>query len=82
MDKQYISDIFVTSFLSSIVIGILAITSVLPVMLKIRDMFYQHRAAGMLDDFPVTLSLGVAEQPFLLICLALFSIIFYFTIGL
>mmetsp|Transcript_24065 Transcript_24065/g.35309 ORF Transcript_24065/g.35309 Transcript_24065/m.35309 type:complete len:399 (-) Transcript_24065:34-1230(-) len=82
MDEQYISGIFSTIFLSFIVIGILAITSVLPVMLKIRDVFYRHRAAGMLDDFPVALSLGVAEQPFLLICSTLFSIIFYFTIGL
>lgn len=51
-------------FLSFIIIGVLAITSVLPVMLKIRDAFYRHEAAGMLNASSVTLALGVVSQTF------------------
>eukprot|EP00980_Cylindrotheca_fusiformis_P012581 scaffold3084_cov144-Cylindrotheca_fusiformis.AAC.29 len=50
------------TFLSFIIIGILSITSVLPVMLKIRDVFYRHRAAGMLENISLGWALGTAEK--------------------
>ena len=43
------SSILSTIFIAFIIFGVLSITTVLPVMQTIRDVFYRHRAAGMLD---------------------------------
>ena len=39
-----------TIFIAFIIIGVLSMTTVLPVMLSIRDMYYRHKAAGMLGE--------------------------------
>lgn len=65
-----------TIFLSFIITGILAITSSLPVMTKIRDMYYRHRDAGMYDSYSMGIALGVAEKPFILCSSVLFCIVF------
>ncbi|KAL9185143.1 LOW QUALITY PROTEIN: hypothetical protein ACHAXT_002920 [Thalassiosira profunda] len=44
-----ITSMLSTIFISFIIIGVLSITSVMPVMLSIRDMFYRHKQAGMLN---------------------------------
>lgn len=77
-----ISSIFATIFISFIIIGVLAINSVLPVMLKLRDSFYRHRSAGMVDSGSVTLALGFAEKWFILLSAVLFCLIFIGTAGL
>ena len=82
MSEQEISSVFSTIFLSFIITGIMAITTVLPVMLKIRNVFYRHRAAGMMDHTSMALALGFAEEGFVLLSSALFCVVFYFTIGL
>lgn len=82
MSEQDISGVFSTIFLSFIIVGILSLTSVLPVMLKIRDVFYRHRAAGMMNHASLTLALAAAEQPFILISSSCFCAVFYFTLGL
>uniref|UniRef100_A0A7S4JUM9 ABC transporter domain-containing protein n=1 Tax=Odontella aurita TaxID=265563 RepID=A0A7S4JUM9_9STRA len=82
MSEQEISGVFSTIFLSFIIVGILSLTSVLPVMLKIRDVFYRHRAAGMMNHWSLTLALAFAEQPFILISGTCFCAVFYFAIGL
>jgi hypothetical protein len=64
------------TFLSFIIIGILSITSVLPVMLSIRDVFYRHRAAGMLDNISLGWALGTAEKWFIVIASLLFCVVF------
>jgi len=63
-------------FLSFIIIGILSITSVLPVMLSIRDVFYRHRAAGMLDNVSLGWALGTAEKWFIVIASFLFCLVY------
>lgn len=63
-------------FISFIITGIMAILSVLPVMTKIRDMFYRHRDAGMYDSFSIGLALGVAEKYFILLSTSLFCVVF------
>jgi ABC-2 type transporter len=65
-----------TVFISFIFTGVLAINSVLPVMLKIRDSFYRHRQAGMLDDVSFALGLGVAEKWFIVVSSFLFCVVF------
>jgi ABC-2 type transporter len=68
-------------FLSFIVTGLMAIVSVLPVMTKIRDMFYRHRDALMYDSASMGLALGVAEQGFLLFSTMIFSTVFLAVTG-
>lgn len=68
-------------FLSFIITGIMAMLSVLPVMTKIRDMFYRHRDSGMYDSISMGLGLGVAEKWFILLSSTLFTIVFLATSG-
>ncbi|KAL3805930.1 hypothetical protein HJC23_007891 [Cyclotella cryptica] len=65
-----------TIFIAFIIIGVLSITSVLPVMLSIRDMYYRHKAAGMLSSSSVARALATAEKRFILIASALFCLVF------
>jgi ABC-type cobalamin/Fe3+-siderophores transport system ATPase subunit len=80
--ETQIGSIFSTIFISFIITGVLAIVSVLPVMLKLRDSFYKHRAAGMVGPNSVALALGVAEKWFIVTSSVLFCIIFLGTSGL
>lgn len=70
------------TFLSFIIIGILSITSVLPVMLGIRDIFYRHRAAGMLDNISLGWALGTAEKWFIVLSSFFFCLVFIGVSGL
>jgi ABC-2 type transporter len=63
-------------FMSFIITGIMAILSVLPVMTRIRDMFYRHRDAGMYDSVSIGLALGVAEKWFIVLSTVLFCVVF------
>lgn len=65
-----------TIFISFIIIGVLSITSVLPVMLNVRDMFYRHKAAQMLGSSSVGRALATAEKRFIIIASFLFCVIF------
>ena len=67
---------FAVIFLSFIIVGIMSIFSVLPVMLSIRDMFYRHRASGMLGSSSVGWALGYSEKGFILLSSSLFTLIF------
>ena len=71
-----------TIFIAFIIIGVLSMTSVLPVMLSIRDMYYRHRAAGMLSSRSVGRALASAEKRFILISSALFCAVFLPTSGI
>lgn len=66
-------------FLSYIIVGILAIVSVLPVMTRVRDMYYRHRAAGMIDSTSLAWALGNSEKWFIILSsftfVAAFSIV-------
>lgn len=72
---------FSVTFLSFIIIGILCITSVLPVMLKIRDVFYKQRAAGMIDDISLGRALAYAEKSFMVLSSFLFCLFYLATAG-
>ena len=71
-----------TLYISFITIGQLSITSILPIMGNIRDMFYRHKASGMLGARSLGISLEWAEWRFILFNSTLFSIIFIGIIGL
>jgi ABC-2 type transporter len=72
---------FSVTFLSFIIIGILCITSVLPVMLAIRDVFYKQRAAGMVDNTALGWALGTAEKWFMILASTLFCLVYLATAG-
>ena len=74
--------VLATIFISFIIIGVLSIVSVLPVMLNVRDMFYRHKAAGMLNYWSLGRALGTAEHRFILIASLLFCIVFIPVSGL
>jgi len=76
-----IKSIISTIFISFIIVGVLSITTVMPVMVKIRDVFYRHRAAGMLDHNSLFWALAYAEMKFIISASFLFCICFYFGIG-
>lgn len=71
-----------TIFIAFIIIGVLSITSVLPVMQSIRDMYYRHKAAGMLNSRSVGRSLATAEKKFILFSSLLFCAVFIPTSGI
>jgi len=77
-----ITSVLATIFISFIIIGVLSIVSVLPVMLNVRDMFYRHKAAGMLNYWSLGRALGTAEHRFILIASFLFCIMFIPVSGL
>jgi len=76
-----IKSIISTIFISFIIVGVLSITTVMPVMVKIRDVFYRHRAAGMLDHNSLFWALAYAEMKFIIYASFLFCICFYFGVG-
>lgn len=80
--EQEMTSILGTIFISFIIIGVLSITSVLPVMLEIRDNFYRHRNAGMVSHFNLAVALGRAEMWFIVLSSALFCVVFLATIGI
>jgi hypothetical protein len=81
LTESQIRAYFSVTFLSFIIIGILSITSVLPVMMAIRDVFYKQRAAGMVDNTALGWALGTAEKWFMILASTLFCIMYLSTAG-
>jgi hypothetical protein len=71
-----------TMFLSLSIMGVTCITMVVPVMKRIRDVFYKHRASGMIEPSPLALALTVGEAPYICVITALFGAVYYGTVGL
>jgi ABC-type multidrug transport system permease subunit len=69
-------------FLSLIVIGITSISMAVPVTQQIRDVFYKHRASGMLSHTSLSWALFLAETPYICFISLLFGAIYYATVGL
>ena len=71
-----------TVFLSLNVVGTTAMTMAIPVALRARNVFYKHRASGMIGHNSMFLGLVVAEFPYLLAVSFLFVLIYCATTGL
>mmetsp|Transcript_3324 Transcript_3324/g.5465 ORF Transcript_3324/g.5465 Transcript_3324/m.5465 type:complete len:1454 (+) Transcript_3324:67-4428(+) len=71
-----------TVFLSLNVVGTTAMTMAIPVAKRARDVFYKHRASGMIGHNSMFLGLVVAEFPYLLALSFLFVLIYCATTGL
>lgn len=53
-----------------------------PVTQQIRDVFYKHRASGMMSHTSLSWSLFFAETPYICLISLLFGAIYYATVGL
>lgn len=71
-----------TIFLSTIIIGVTSISMAVPVMKRIRDVFYKHRASGMIGHTSLSIALAAGETPYILLVSLLFGVVYYFTVGL
>lgn len=69
-------------FIAFVIIGQLSITSIIPVTISIRDMYYRHESAGMLSSRSVIAGLLAAEIPFIAVISVAFPIIFVSLLGL
>lgn len=81
-NESDIDGVLGTIFLSTIIIGVTSISMAVPVMKKIRDVFYKHRASGMLEHNSLSIALAIGEGPYILAVSLLFGVVFYFTVGL
>eukprot|EP00299_Pterocystis_sp_00344_P019876 c9825_g1_i2.p1 GENE.c9825_g1_i2~~c9825_g1_i2.p1 ORF type:complete len:1420 (-),score=398.97 c9825_g1_i2:102-4361(-) len=61
---------------------VIFINSVLETVATERAVYYRERAANMYQTIPYAASYTLAELPYLVITSFLFSVIFYFTVGL
>ncbi len=75
-------DLQSSMFLSLIIMGVTSISMAVPVMKKIRDVFYKHRASGMLQHNSLAWSLQVGETVYLCLIALLFAVVYYVTVGL
>lgn len=66
-------------FLAFIITGMLAIFGSMPVMTKLRDMFYRHRIVGMYGSSTIGMALGSAEKPFIILSCSVFTLVFLST---
>mmetsp|Transcript_13283 Transcript_13283/g.25371 ORF Transcript_13283/g.25371 Transcript_13283/m.25371 type:complete len:746 (-) Transcript_13283:283-2520(-) len=76
LSEAEMTSLLSTIFISFIIIGVLSITSVIPVSLSIRDMYYRHKAAGMLNSRSVGRAFAIAEKRFIIISSVLFCAVF------
>jgi ABC-type multidrug transport system permease subunit len=53
-----------------------------PVTAQIRNVFYKHRASGMVGHKSLSWALFLAESPYIVLISALFGAIYYATVGL
>lgn len=71
-----------TVFLSLNVVGTTAMTMAIPVAKRARDVFYKHRASGMIGHNSMFLGLIVAEFPYLLALSFIYALVYCATAGL
>lgn len=81
-NENQVDGMIATMFLSLIIIGVTSVSMAVPVMKKMRDVFYKHRASGMLGHNSISWALAVAETPYICLVSFLFGVVYYFTVGL
>lgn len=69
-------------FIALIIIGVVSVSMAVPVMKQIRDVFYKHRASGMLGHNSVTVAVSVGELPYMVAMSLIFSVVYYSLVGL
>jgi len=80
-NEAQMSSLLSTIYISFITMGQLSITSIMPIMGSIRDMYYRHKASGMLGPRSLGIALEMAEWRFIILTSTLFCLIFIGCIG-
>jgi ABC-type multidrug transport system permease subunit len=86
-DQNYDTDIAVISrsailFIGVLFCGILGMNTVIPVTIANREAFYREQQEGMYSPLFYEIALGIVELPYLALTSLVFSIPFFFIIGL
>ena len=61
--------------------GVLQSSNALPVVFKLREVFYRERASNTFAPWIYSTTLGIVELPYLFICAFLFTLPLYFLVG-
>lgn len=61
--------------------GVLNSATALPVMYRIREVFYRERASNTYHESAYSIGLGLVEIPYVFVCTILFVVPFYFLVG-
>lgn len=80
--QEEVDGILSSMFLALTIMGVASISMAVPVMKQIRDVFYKHRASGMLDHNSVAMAVTVGELPYIFLISVLFAVVYYVTVGL
>lgn len=81
-NENHVTGIFGTIFLGLIIVGVVSISMAVPVMKEIRDVFYKHRASGMLTHNSVTVAISIGELPYIVLMSFIFAVVYYLTVHL
>jgi hypothetical protein len=81
-DENEVDGVISSMFFSLIITGVTAISMAVPVMKTMRDVFYKHRASGMLGHNSLAWALQVGETPYICLTAVLFCATYYGVIGL
>jgi len=79
--ENTMESLFGTIFWGLLIVGIMTLLMVIPEVKKIRDVFYKHKASGMMEHHAVVFAIITGEMPYTVILSFLFSIAFYFLLG-
>lgn len=82
MNEDQAAALIGTIFLSLNVVGTTSMTMAIPVAKRVRDVFYKHRASGMIGHDSAFIGLIVAELPYLLLMSILYVMIYCATTGI
>jgi hypothetical protein len=61
--------------------GILQSSNALPVVFRLREVFYRERASNTYAPWVYSTGLGIVELPYLFLCTVLFTLPLYFIVG-
>jgi len=78
----YYCSMFGVVYIAFIIIGQLSITSIIPVTISMRDMYYRHHTGGLLQSRSFMTGLLAAELPFISAISLSFPVIFVALFGL
>lgn len=82
MTENQAAGLIGTIFLSLNVIGTTGMTMAIPVTKRVRDVFYKHRASGMIGHNSAFIGMIAAELPYLLLMSVLYVTIYCATMGM
>jgi ABC-type multidrug transport system ATPase subunit len=68
-------------FITMLLLGVNAMSTVLPVFEMERNMFYRHKASLMYNHNEVALAFTIVEIPFIILASMVFCLLWYFTAG-